>query len=83
MCGKNEDGIITEYKSPGSSKDVLIYKYTRFTTDMSGMHFSINSPHCPISDDREEDVKVGLQGINRFVYILFGNMTMTMTMTMK
>ena len=50
------------------------------------MHFSINSPHCPIPDDRKENVKKnlkridklnnkcegGLQGINRFVYILFG-----------
>ena len=51
------------------------------------MHFSINSPHCLIPDDRQENAIIcfwksidklnnkyegGLQGINRFVYILFG-----------
>ena len=50
------------------------------------MHFSINSPHCPIPDHKKENVifflkSIGklnnkyegrFQGINRFVYILFG-----------
>ena len=50
------------------------------------MHFSINSPHCPIPDDRKENAIIfwksidklnniyegGLQGINRFLHILFG-----------
>ena len=46
------------------------------------MHFSINSPHCPIPDDRKENAIIfflksidklnnkyegGLQGINRLV----------------
>ena len=73
------------------STDVLLFKrfidnYAQFTTDMNNMHFSINSPHCPIPDDKKENVIFFLkiihkhnnkyegrfQGINRFVYILFG-----------
>ena len=72
------------------STDVLPFKrfidnYTQFTTDMNNMHFSINSPHCPILDDKKESVIFFLksidklnkyegrfQGIIRFVYILFG-----------
>ena len=73
------------------STDVLLFKryidnYTQFTTDMNSMHFSINSPHCPIPDNKKENVIFFLksfdklnnkyegrfQGINRFVYILFG-----------
>ena len=43
------------------SIDVLLFKsfidtYTQFTTDMNNMHFSINSPHCPIPDDKKENV---------------------------
>ena len=72
------------------STDVLLFKrcinnYTQFTTDMNNMHFSINSPHCPIPDDMKENVIFFLksidklnnkyegrfQGINRFAYILF------------
>ena len=73
------------------STDVLLFKrfidkYTQFTTDMNSMHFSINSPHCPIPDNKKENVIFVLksfdklnnkyegrfQEINRFVYILFG-----------
>ena len=73
------------------STDVLLFKrfidkYTQFTTDMNSMHFSINSPHCPIPDNKKENVIFFLksfdklnnkyegrfQGISRFVYILFG-----------
>ena len=73
------------------STDVLLFKrfiekYTQFTTDMNNMHFSINSHHCPIPDDKKENVIFFLksidklnnkyegrfQGINRFVYIVFG-----------
>ena len=73
------------------STEVLLFKrfidkYTQFTTDMNSMHFSINSPHCPIPDNKKENVIFVLksfdklnnkyegrfQGINRFVYILFG-----------
>ena len=43
------------------STDVLLFKRfidncTQFTTDMNNMHFSINSPHCPIPDDKKESV---------------------------
>ena len=43
------------------STGVLLFKrvidnYTQFTTDMNNMHFSINSPHCPIPDDKKESV---------------------------
>ena len=43
------------------STDVLLFKrfidkYTQFTTDMNSMHFSINSPHCPIPDNKKENV---------------------------
>ena len=70
------------------STDVLLFKrfidnYTQFTTDMNSMHFSINSPHCPIPDNKKENVIFFLksfdklnnkyegrfQGINRLVYI--------------
>ena len=73
------------------STDVLLFKrfidnYMQFTTDMNNMHFSINSHHCLIPDDKKENVTFFLksidklnnkyerrfQGINRFVYILFG-----------
>ena len=77
------------------STDVLLFKrfidkythfFMQFTTDMNNMHFSINSPHCPIPDNKKENVIFFLksfdklnnkyegrfQGINRFVYILFG-----------
>ena len=41
--------------------NVILFKrcinnYTQFTTDMNNMHFSINSPHCPIPDHRKENV---------------------------
>ena len=53
---------------------------------MNNMHSRINSHHCPIPDDMKENVIFFLkgiyklnnkyegrfQGINRFVYILFG-----------
>ena len=43
------------------STDVLLFKrfidnYTQFTTDMNNMHFSINSHHCPIPDNKKENV---------------------------
>ena len=43
------------------STDVLFFKrfidnYTQFTTDMNNMHFSINSPHYPIPDDKKKNV---------------------------
>ena len=84
--------VMQEMKIESSqSTDVLLFKrfidkYTQFTTDMNTMHFSINSHHCPIPDDKKENVIFFLksidklnnkyegrfQGINRFVYILFG-----------
>ena len=84
--------VMQEMKIESSqSTDVLLFKrfidnYTQFTTDMNDMHFSINSHHCPIPDDKKENVIFFLksihklnnkyegrfQGINRFVYILFG-----------
>ena len=84
--------VMQEMKIESSqSTDVLLFKrcidnYTQFTTDMNNMHFSINSPHCPIPDDMKENVIFFLksidklnnkyegrfQGINRFAYILFG-----------
>ena len=84
--------VMQEMKIESSqSTDVLLFKrffdnYTQFTTDMNNMHFSINSPHCPIPDHKKENVIFFLksisklnnkyegrfQGINRFIYILFG-----------
>ena len=54
--------VMQEMKIESSqSTDVLLFKrfvdnYTQFTTDMNNMHFSINSPHCPIPDDKKENV---------------------------
>ena len=52
------------------STDVLLFKrfvdnYTQFTTDMNNMHFSINSPHCPIPDDKKENVIFLLKSIHK------------------
>ena len=54
--------VMQEMKIESSqSTDVLLFKrftdnYTQFTTDMNNMHFSINSPHCPIPDHKKENV---------------------------
>ena len=47
------------------STDVLLFKrfidkYTQFTTAMNSMHFSINSPHCPIPDNKKEKALINL-----------------------
>ena len=52
------------------STDVLLFKrffdnYTQFTTDMNNMHFSINSPHCPIPDHKKENVIFFLKSIGK------------------
>ena len=54
--------VMQEMKIESSQRtDVLLFKrfinnYTQFTTDMNNMHFSINSPHCPIPDHKKENV---------------------------
>ena len=54
--------VMQEMKIESSqSTDVLLFKrcidkYTQFTTDMNNMHFSINSHHCRIPDDKKENV---------------------------
>ena len=54
--------VMQEMKIESSqSTDVLLFKrfidkYTQFTTAMNSMHFSINSPHCPIPDNKKENV---------------------------
>ena len=50
--------------------DVLLFKrfinnYMQFTTDMNNMHFSINSPHCPIPDHKKENVIFFLKSIDK------------------
>ena len=52
--------VMQEMKIESSqSTDVLLFKrfidkYAQFTTDMNNMHF--NSHHCPIPDDKTENV---------------------------
>ena len=54
--------VMQELKIESSqSTDVLLFKgfidkYTQFTTDMNNMLFRINSHHCPIPDDKKENV---------------------------
>ena len=59
---KKLSNVMQEIKIESSQRtDVLLFKrfinnYTQFTTDMNNMHFSINSPHCPIPDHKKENV---------------------------
>ena len=54
--------VMQEMKIESSqSTDVLFLKrfidtYTQFTTNMNNMHFSINSSHYPIPDDKKKNV---------------------------
>ena len=63
--------VVQDMKIESSqSTDVLpfkrfIDKYTQFTTDMNSMHFSINSPHCPIPDNKKENVIFVLKSFDR------------------
>ena len=71
--------VMQEMKIESSqSTDVLLFKRcidncTQFTTDMNNMHFSFNSPHCPIPDDMKENVIFFLKSIDKLIINMRGD----------